>query len=610
MARLLRGGPLTNAFNPRGNDGSTLNFKKVENIAELTERFGSSTAITIEVETGGGGQSGQGGGGGIILHLAPTITDVTDSAGTITDDSFTTETSLTFSGGGTAGETIQLLNGGSPIGASYTIPQGVNTWSITLNGLSYASYDITAQGDLGGDIKTSTAVTFLVEQALVAGTITEASDSQTAITASGRLGETSITLTGTADPNATSHTLVDSADNTITGITVAPDGSFSFSITTAYEATYSYAVRSTTANQDVIGSDFVVTIDFYMVAPTIDSIFDGTQTLAAGSTVDVADFDVVGTAEAGSTVTLSDGISTLGTTTADAQGDWTVSLTGQVDGAYTFDATATAANGDTETSANFGFTVSITPTQSWPGHDVFADPTFTKTLKEVQVGSMSEAGSATSYDGTTLLLDGMGDYLEVDNDSRFNPGGGDWSISMDLKSNTKTTNNPGTIFSKMDEYNADVKSEGLSFTYNAAPTSSTRNYTDAFLRLQHADDTDEDGINDYTGNFVQLVGSNTLTDIDQWHKLSVVYDNTNGEVRFYKNGTLFETFTGYSVPGDTTAHTRIGAHSFWADTNSGAMNYTFAGLIENVHVYNGAWTENDIRNLPVRPDIPMPAPTP
>ena len=609
MANLIRRGLVTNAFAPRGRDGGTLSFKRIRNISELTSAYGSSTAIplTVEVESGTGGQ---GSGGGIIFHLVPTITDVTDSAGTITGDSFTTETSLTFSGNGMGNETIQLLNAGSPIGASYTIPQGDTTWSITLNGLSYASYDITAQGDLQGDIKTSAAVNFLVEQALVAGTIVEASDSQTTITQSGgRLGEAQFSFTGTADPNATNHVLVDSNGNTISPISVATDGSFTVgTIVYAGEGSYSYAVRSTTDNQDVIGSNFVVSINFYMIAPTIDSIFDGAQTLAAGSTVDVADFDVIGTAEAGSTVTLSDGTSTLGTTTADAQGDWTISLTGQVDGTYTFDATATASDGDTQTSANFGFTISI-PQQSSNYHDVFSDNTFSKTLTETTTShSNRETSSVTSFNGTTLILDGTGDYLAIDNDNRFNPQGGDWSISMDLKAK-KWNANPFTVFSKMDEYNTGKKAEGLSFTLEPSGGPINGSYVNHKLRLQHADDTNEDGVNDYSGNFTQLTGTNTMY-TDDWFKLSAVYDNTNGELRFYVNGSLFETFTGYSVPGDTTAATRIGAHSFWKDTDTVAMGYAFAGQIENLHVYNGAWTVNDIRSLPVRSDIVMPAPTP
>ncbi|MBD3312876.1 PKD domain-containing protein, partial [Candidatus Woesearchaeota archaeon] len=80
-------------------------------------------------------------------------------------------------------------------------------------------------------------------------------------------------------------------------------------------------------------------------------------------------------------------------------------------------------------------------------------------------------------------------------------------------------------------------------------------------------------------------------DEDQWQHLAAVYDNTRGKIRFYKNGQEVEyTFVaGQTYTDQNTGAVTIGGNPY-AATN------TFFGTIDEVQVYNGALSADDIMN--------------
>jgi thermitase len=90
-------------------------------------------------------------------------------------------------------------------------------------------------------------------------------------------------------------------------------------------------------------------------APIIDSPADD-------SYINSGDITVSGTAESGSTVELFEGDASEGTATADAQGSWSIKLTGVAEGVHTYVAKATdAANNTSAPSADLMVTVDTTP---------------------------------------------------------------------------------------------------------------------------------------------------------------------------------------------------------------------------------------------------------
>ncbi|TKD59159.1 calcium-binding protein, partial [Cobetia marina] len=82
--------------------------------------------------------------------------------------------------------------------------------------------------------------------------------------------------------------------------------------------------------------------------------------MSAGNTTDDTTPTVTGTAEANSTVTLFDGTTVLGTTTADATGNWSITpAVALAEGDYTFTATATDAAGNDSPLSDASITITI-----------------------------------------------------------------------------------------------------------------------------------------------------------------------------------------------------------------------------------------------------------
>jgi len=102
-------------------------------------------------------------------------------------------------------------------------------------------------------------------------------------------------------------------------------------------------------------------VDVAPDAPTISTPTEAEE-------LTTADFDITGTAQADSTVTLYDAAddSVIDTATATG-GAWTISLVDQVDGSYAVYATATDAGGESDPSADRNYTVAIPVGGGSPG---------------------------------------------------------------------------------------------------------------------------------------------------------------------------------------------------------------------------------------------------
>lgn len=85
-----------------------------------------------------------------IAMVDPTITSIKGSPSgvEIPDGKETTETSLTLTGTASAGQTVQLYNGGSPIGGIITVGAD-RSWIIMLTNLAVATYSFVARGLYG-----------------------------------------------------------------------------------------------------------------------------------------------------------------------------------------------------------------------------------------------------------------------------------------------------------------------------------------------------------------------------------------------------------------------------------------------------------------------------
>lgn len=257
---------------------------------------------------------------------APTIGSVTDDVGpqtgALTNGSSTNDQRPQLSGTAEAGSTVTIYDGGIAIGTAVVSSNG--TWTFTPSvDLSESTHQITVRAtDAAGNTgpaspvftltvdltppATPTAIVLTDDTGTIRGTIT----SGTATDASKPI------LAGTGEPGGT-ITIYD--NGVVVGTTtVLPNGTWSIRPDGPLpDGAHSITVVETDAagNQSAASAPITFTVDT-------------TPPLAPGNLVVSNDGgSISGTAEPGSTVTIRDGNVILGTSVADSEGNFTLTLT-------------------------------------------------------------------------------------------------------------------------------------------------------------------------------------------------------------------------------------------------------------------------------------------
>ncbi|RYE26279.1 MAG: hypothetical protein EOP45_04045, partial [Sphingobacteriaceae bacterium] len=149
-------------------------------------------------------------------------------------------------------------------------------------------------------------------------------------------------VSGTAEAGST----VTIYDGTVVIGTTTADasGNWSYTLTTALaDGSHSLTITATDAAGNVSAASVATTITVDTVAPLVAVTITPVNN-AISSTNKPA---LLGTAEAGSTVTIYDGATIIGTTTADASGSWSyMPTTSLADGSHSLTITATDATGN------------------------------------------------------------------------------------------------------------------------------------------------------------------------------------------------------------------------------------------------------------------------
>ncbi|ROO34949.1 hypothetical protein BIV08_25050 [Pseudomonas sp. AF76] len=99
-----------------------------------------------------------------VALIAPTITDISDSQGSVVDGT-TVETSVVVTGTGNSGQQIQLIDVDSAIGNVVDIPANTTAWNTTLAGLTARTYSLKARA-LYGSGQESAVKSFTVVEPL------------------------------------------------------------------------------------------------------------------------------------------------------------------------------------------------------------------------------------------------------------------------------------------------------------------------------------------------------------------------------------------------------------------------------------------------------------
>ncbi|NIJ42558.1 VCBS repeat-containing protein [Parvibaculum indicum] len=277
---------------------------------------------------------------------APEITGFTNDNGTAPDDGISSYNWTQLSGTAAAGTTqVVVYDGGVEVGTAYV---SGGSWTLLVSALPQGTHEFTAAGRdyVGNESGESDAVLFTVDQTPPAiPTLTGLSD-DTGATGDFRTSDTTPTLSGTAEANAT-VTIRDGA--TVLGTALADsDGNWSYTTGTFSEGVHTITVKATDlAGRDSAYGDvqFVVIDTTAPNAPVITGFSDDSPPTGDGYTSDTTP-TLSGTAEANSSVEIfANGLS-LGTVTANGSGNWSFTTAELSEASYSFTAKATDSAGN------------------------------------------------------------------------------------------------------------------------------------------------------------------------------------------------------------------------------------------------------------------------
>ncbi|WP_055389064.1 Ig-like domain-containing protein, partial [Salmonella enterica] len=306
---------------------------------------------------------------------APVIDTVYDGTGPITGNlssgQITDEARPVISGTREANTTIRLYDNGTLLAE---IPaDNSSSWRYTPDAsLATGNHVITviAVDAAGNASPVSDSVNFVVDTTPpLTPVITSVSDDQApglgTIANGQNTNDPTPTFSGTAEAGAT-ITLYE--NGTVIGTTTAqPDGAWSVSTSTLASGTHVITAVATDAagNSSPNSTAFTLTVD--TTAPQTPILTSVVDDVAGGVTGNLANGQITndnrptlnGTAEAGSVVSIYDGDTLLGVTSANASGAWSFTpTTGLNDGTRTLTVTATDPAGNVS-PATSGFTIVV-----------------------------------------------------------------------------------------------------------------------------------------------------------------------------------------------------------------------------------------------------------
>ncbi|WP_280565326.1 Ig-like domain-containing protein, partial [Chromohalobacter sp. 48-RD10] len=287
---------------------------------------------------------------------APTIASASDDVEPLTDDladgDSTNDTTPTLTGRAEAGSTVEVFQGDTSLGTTEVNDQG--NWNFTPDELAEAgvSFTATATDAAGNTSPASDAFTLTIDET--------APDAPTIDPTDGT------ELTGTAEAGSTVN--IDTNGDGEVDETATADGDGNWSVTPETVLADDTQVSATAT--DAAGNESeptTQTVDATapaapVIANATDDVEPLTDDLADGDSTNDLTPTLTGTAEAGSTVEVFQNDTSLGTTDADDQGNWSFTPDELTDGSsYSFTAEATDAAGNTS-DASETFTLTIDET--------------------------------------------------------------------------------------------------------------------------------------------------------------------------------------------------------------------------------------------------------
>ena len=339
--------------------------------------------------------------------VAPSITAFSPDTGAV-GDGITTANVLTLTGTAEANSTVKVYDGATLLGSA--VANGSGAWTYTTAALANGAHSLTATAtDAAGNTGVASAALPVTVMGPPGAPTIASFSTDSGTVGDGITNDNTLTLTGTADANATVK-VYDGA--TLLGSAVANgSGAWSFTTGTLSNAAHSFTATATDAagNTGAASAALAVTIDTTApVAPSITSFSTDSGVVGDGITNDNT-LTLTGTAEANATVKVYDGATLLGSAVANGSGAWSYTTAALANGAHSLTATATDAAGNTgaasaalavtiDTTAPVAPSITAFSTDSGVvGDGITNDNTLTLT------GTAEANSTVKVYDGATLL---------------------------------------------------------------------------------------------------------------------------------------------------------------------------------------------------------------
>lgn len=356
--------------------------------------------------------------------LTVTVDNVAPTAPVLKSNTVVETNKVQLSGTAEAGSAINVYDGANLVGTATTGANG--SWSITTSALSTGSHTLTAKAtDAAGNVSAASQSA----NPVIGGATTPPPATPTIVSFSndsGKAGDNvtndnTLTLKGTGAANAT-ITVFDG--NTQVG-SVKADASGNWSLTTAAlkDGAHSFTATASTSSTAAAAAAATASPTSAVLAVTIDTTAPTAPVLKANSVVDTNHVLLSGTAEAGSSITVYDGSTLVGTGTAGTNGSWSITTNSLSNGTHTLTATATDVAGNASAASQSVKPVISTPTPPSPtapkiasfsndsgtvGDNITNDNTLT--LKGTAVAN----ATVKVFDGTTqvgsIKADGNGNW--------------------------------------------------------------------------------------------------------------------------------------------------------------------------------------------------------
>ncbi|KJI58030.1 adhesin [Enterobacter kobei] len=340
--------------------------------------------------------------------ISQAIDDVGSITGPLTSGQTTDDTVPRLVGTSEPFATVNIYEGTTLVGTGTA--DGTGNWSIVLNTtLATGAHSFTAQAtDAAGNTSVSSASFSLTIDTtppalpVLTSILDDVGNAATPVANGGLTNDAQPTLSGTAEAGST----VKIFDNGVQiGSVTATGGAWSFTPSPALgngSHNLTFTATDAAGNVSAPTAGYVINVDTLApAAPVISSVIDDVGSVTGPVTGPTNDTrpTLNGTAEANATVRIYDGITLVGTVTADASGNWTLpqTTTTLTQGTHNFTATATDAAGNTSVASTVTTIIVDTTAPTAPTGTFNADGS-------VLTGN-AEAGSTVTIrlaDGSTV----------------------------------------------------------------------------------------------------------------------------------------------------------------------------------------------------------------